>query len=159
MPTGNNTVVAPNGVPITDKMRFFCGDKLAQQFEHGAQVGGTYNCGGCGSKDIVMQDLSHALQCPPRSLRDLQSLILAGKYGNQPGQLKPLDHLLVANLREELIAREHDTYQMRKPEMQYLLTEELRGAQRVPSLFVLNPTQSIEDLNVQDYEVLDCEPL
>ena len=154
-----DTVVAPNGVPIMDKMRFFCGDKPAQQFERGTQVGGAYKCGGCGCKDSAMQDLSRALQCPPRSLQDLQSLILAGKYGNQPGQLKPLDQLLVAKLREELIARGHDTDQMLKPEMQALLTEELKGAQRVPSLLVLNPTQSIEDLHLQDYEVLDCEPL
>lgn len=38
-------VVAPNGVPLIDKMRFFCGDKPAQQFERGAQVGGAYKCG------------------------------------------------------------------------------------------------------------------
>ena len=44
-----NTVFAPNGVPITDKMRFFCGDKPAQQFERGTQVGGAYKCGGCGT--------------------------------------------------------------------------------------------------------------
>lgn len=73
-----------------------------QQFEHGTQVGGPYKCGGCGCKDNAMEDLSYALQCPPRSLKGLQSLILAGKYGNQPSQLKPLDQLLVANLREEL---------------------------------------------------------
>ena len=52
-------VVAPNGVPITDKMRFFCGDKPAQQFERGTQVGGSYKCGSCGCKDSVMQDLMH----------------------------------------------------------------------------------------------------
>ena len=154
-----DTIAAPNGVPITDKMRFFCGDKPAQQFERGTQVGGAYKCGGCGCKDSVMQDLSHALQCTPRSLQDLQSLILAGKYGNQPGQLKPLDQLLVANLREELTARRYEIHKMLKPEMQALLTAELKGAQRVPSLLVLNPTQSLRDLHLQDYEVLDCEPL
>ena len=58
-------VVAPNGVPIMDKMRFLCGDKPTQQFEHGTQVGGAYKCGGCGCKHSVMQDLSPALQCPP----------------------------------------------------------------------------------------------
>ena len=72
-----------------------------------------------------MQDLSYALQCPPRSLQDLQSLILAGKYGNQPGQLKPLDQLLVANLREELTARGYETHQMNYKGHAYNLLQEL----------------------------------
>lgn len=40
-----------------------------------------------------------------------------------------------------------------------MLTEELKGAQRVPSLLILNPTQSLQSLHLQDYEVLDSEPL
>ena len=36
---------------------------------------------------------------------DVQDLILAGKFGNAPGQLKPLEGLLVADLREEWKAR------------------------------------------------------
>ena len=149
-----------NGTPITDQARFFCGDKPAQQFERGTQVGGIYKCGSCGCKDSLMQDLTYALQCPPRSLESLQSLILAGKHGGQAGKLKPLDKLLVAELREELTARGFvDTSVMKKPEMQEKLTEVLKGAQRVPSLLVLNPTQSLQDLNLKDYEVLDCEPL
>ena len=100
----------------------------------------------CGCKDSLMQ-------CPPRSLECLQSLILRGKYGGQAGKL------LVAELRDELKARGFVTAAMKKPEMQEQLTELLKGAQRVPSLLVLNPTQSLRDLNLMDYEVLDCEPL
>jgi len=96
---------ATNFVPITDRMRFFCGDKPAQQFKRGTQIGGNYKCGGCECKDAMMQDLAHALQCHWRSLADLQSLVLAGKYGNSPGTLKPLDSLKVNELREELEAR------------------------------------------------------
>ena len=75
------------------------------------------------------------------------------------GYILLLDQLLVANLREELTARGYEIHKMLKPEMQALLTAELKGAQRVPSLLVLNPTQSLRDLHLQDYEVLDCEPL
>ena len=57
-----------------------------------------------------MADLAHALQNKWRSLTDLQNLILAGKYGNAPGKLKPLDNLLVSKLREELEARNISTY-------------------------------------------------
>ena len=52
-----------------------------------------------------MQDLGHALQCQRRTLAELQALVLAGKYGNTPGILKPLDGLLVNDLRAELRAR------------------------------------------------------
>ena len=54
--------VASNGVEIHDQLRFFCGDKPAQQFKRGMQLGGTYKCGGCGVKDLMMQDLAHTLQ-------------------------------------------------------------------------------------------------
>ncbi len=35
----------------------------------------------------------------------------------------------------------------------------LRGAQRVPSLLVLNPQQTLTQLNLHEYEILYCEPL
>ena len=73
------------GINITNRIRFFTGDKPAQQFECGAQVGGAYKCGGCGCIDTLMQDLSHALQCAPRSLSQLQSLILRGKLVDKRG--------------------------------------------------------------------------
>ena len=80
-----------------------------------------------------MQDLAHALQCKHRSQQDLQSLILAEQYGNQPGQLKPLEKLLVVSLREELTARGCETADMLKAQ----LTAELKGAQRVPTFLYL----------------------
>ena len=65
----------------------------------------------------------------------------------------------MVSLREELTARGYETADMLKPDMQAQLTAELKGAQRVPTLLVLDPTQSLEKLHLQDYEVLDCEPL
>ena len=106
-----------------------------------------------------MADLAHALQQKWRTLADLQDLILAGKYGNAPGQLKPLDGLLVAKLKEELKARHITTNGKNKPELQTELTELLQGAQRVPTLLTRNPSQSLASLNLQRYEILDCEPL
>ena len=84
---------------------FFCGNAPARQFERGMQLRGVYKCGSCGCADAMMADLAHALQKTWRSLDNLQHLILAGKFGNAPGQLKPLDGLLVADLREELKAK------------------------------------------------------
>ena len=75
-------------------------------------------------------DLPHALEKKWRSLADLQSLILGG---NIPGKLKPLDNLIVSNLREKLQARHISTEGKKKPELQAKLTEILQGAQRVPN--------------------------
>ena len=99
-------IISKHGVKINDVLCFFfCGDAPARQFERGTQLGGIHKCGSCGCKDTMMADLLHALHITWRSLDDLQGLILAGKFGNAPGQLKPLDGLLVADLREELKAR------------------------------------------------------
>ena len=110
------SLTACNEKQIHDKLRFFCGDKPAQQFERGTQIGSIYKCGGCGCKDSMMQDLSHALHRQGRSLTTLQTLVTSGKYGNSPGQLKPLDSLKVSELREELHARGvPDTWNKLKP--------------------------------------------
>ncbi len=79
--------------------------------------------------------------------------------GTVASKLKPFDKLLIADLKAELTARGYQLSSMKKPEMQSLLTEELKGAQRVPALLITNPTQSLHELNLQDYEILNCEPL
>ena len=101
-------ILSSRGNEICDTLRFFCGDTPARQFERGTQLGGTYKCGSCRCKDTMMADLPHALEKKWRSLADLQSLILGGKFGNIPGKLKPLDNL-VSNLQEELQARHIST--------------------------------------------------
>ncbi len=145
---------------VYDQLRFFCGDKPAIQFERGTQIGGIYKCGGCGCKDQMMQDLSHALRRKLRSLSNLQNIVTKGKYGTKVGELKPLGSLKIAELKQELQARGYrDIGAMKKPELQEKLTEILEGAQRVPSLLVLCPMQTLAELNLTQYEVLDCEPL
>ena len=147
----------PNGIAVFDKARFFCGDKPAQQFERGTQIGGLYKCGSCWCRATMIQDFSHTAQCPPRSLECLQGLVTAGRH--QGIKLKPLEKLLVSDLKTELLARGFDISGKNKPQLQSILSEELKGAQRVPSLLVTNPTQSISGLNLQEYEILSCEPL
>ncbi len=41
-----------NGKVISDRMRFFCGDKPAQQFEQGTQVGATTSVAAVVAKTI-----------------------------------------------------------------------------------------------------------
>ena len=152
-------ITASNGEQIHDQLRFFCGDKPAQQFERGTQIGGTYKCGGCGTKDIMMMDLAHCFHHSWRSLSDIQSLILAGKFGSKPGCLKPLDNLKIADLKTELQSRGLNTNGLLKPQLSAHLTDILQGVQRVPTLLTLDPTQDLATLNLSKYEVLDCEPL
>jgi hypothetical protein len=89
----------------------------------------------------------------------MQDLALNGKFGNKPGQLKPLNNLLVNNVREELQTRGISIQGKLKPAIQNDLTVLLKGAQRVPTLLTLNPTQTLKSQNLEHYEVLDCEPL
>ncbi len=51
-----------------------------------------------------MDDLAHAFRFHCRSLKDLQTAALKGKFGKQQGVLKPFDGLSAAQLKEELRA-------------------------------------------------------
>lgn len=88
-----------------------------------------------------MQDLGRALHCKRRTLSNLQQLVLAGKFVNSPGHLKPFDGLLVNDLRTEFQARGMITSGKLKDAD---LTAILKGAQR-----------PLQPPNLQWYEVLD----
>lgn len=62
-------------------------------------------------------------------------------------------------LRAELEARGCCTRGKLKPALQSELTATLKGVQRVPTLLTLNPTQTLQSLNLEHYEIMDCEPL
>ena len=98
-------VNSSKNVPIHDSLMFFIGDHPAQSFERGNQVGGNYKCGSCGCKTSRIDDLTNIFSCQWRSLTDVQNLVLAGKFGNQPGILKPFSNLKKDELQEELRQR------------------------------------------------------
>ena len=116
------------GVTVSDTIRFFTGDKPAQSFERGTQQGGHYKCGGCGVKSSMIGDLAHSLRCKWRSLQDLQTLVLARKYGNKSGSSKPFEDLKAQEVRDELRAR--GVLDVAKPvkELRPQLASLLRGA-------------------------------
>lgn len=152
-------VSTSSGIEVHDTVRYFIGDHPAQQFERGMKQGGTYKCGGCGCPDVRMDDFAHASQCEWCSLAKLQALVLAGKHGNKAGVLKAFEGLRVSEIREELMARGNWEVDKNKKELDVVLSSILRGAQRVPSLLITDPHQSLDDLNLSDYVVADCEPL
>ena len=77
----------------------------------------------------MMMDLAHAFCHTWRSPSDIQTIALAGKFGNTPGCLKPLDNLKVADLREELQAQGIQAQGMLKPQLLSYLTEIFQGVQ------------------------------
>ena len=46
-----------------------------------------------------------------------------------------------------------------KDELESTLVQEMHGIQRVPALCFANPSATLEELNLANYEVLGCEPL
>jgi hypothetical protein len=144
------------GTEVTDKLVFFYGDKAAQQVERGTQQGGTYKCGSCGCESHMMDDFAYSMRCTCRSLSDLQAVALAGKYGKQPGVIRPFQTL---STREELRAR--NVYHMctTKRSLQKELARVLKGVQRVPTLLLQNPEATLSNMQLDQYCILDCEPL
>ena len=98
----NEPVLSSNNIFVNDSLHFSTGDHPAQSFERGTQSGGHYKCGSCGCKSNRMDDLAHAFCLHCRSVKDLQTLALQGKFGKQQGLLKPFDGLSAAQLREKL---------------------------------------------------------
>ena len=108
-----------------------------------------------------MADQAHSLHCKTRSLGDIQTLAVQGMLGKVPGALKPLyiPDLPVNDIRKEAVARGKAVTGKNRATLQKELQEILQGVQRVPSLLLLQPDESLTNLNLQYYEVMDCEPL
>ena len=76
-----------SGVPITDKLKFFYGDKPEAQFERGTQIGGHYPCGACGTH-VSRFDGPRFKFFPPN--------IHVGPSGRKSGYSKPFENLTSA---------------------------------------------------------------
>ena len=136
-------VISSNGVPINDRLQFFIGDHPAQSFEQGTKN----KCGSCGCPNSRMEDAAYALTLPCKSLEDLQSLVTAGCFGKTPNALRPLENLKVEDIRKELRLRKIYDLDKIKKDLQQQLDMILKGAQCVPTLLILNPTQNLTSLN------------
>lgn len=147
------------GIKISDTLHFFKGDGPAKQFEQGTQMGGNYKCGSCGCHSDMMEDLARAFQLKWCSLSDLQSLVLAGRYGEQPNVLKPFETLDTSKLQAELRKRNILHSATTKKDCHAILAQTLKGVQRVPTLLLSSPSQSLSSLQLDNYEILDSEPL
>ncbi|XP_048583669.1 uncharacterized protein LOC125563042 [Nematostella vectensis] len=150
-----------NSISYTDIMRFCQGDSPLRAFETGQQKGGNYFCSTCEVHCDMTSDLAYTLNLEAISLTERQQAILRGTVSlskSKQKKAKPLEGLKKEELEKELASR--GIYEGKtKMEMQKLLTEEMKGKQRVPALLFNTPTESLTNLNLESYEVIPCEPL
>ena len=144
-------------VELKEKMRFMNGDNPAVEFEDGTQKGGHFGCSGCGGDMRRASEYHYMAHQKYQNLEEKQSLVLKGKFGKSDAT-GPFKSLKVENIRAELKSRGVDAHGNKK-ELQERLTDLLRGTSRVPALLFGSQKQSLDELNLQDYEVLFFEPL
>ena len=92
-----------------------------------------------------------------QNLEEKQRLALKRKFGKSDAT-GPFKSLKVENIRAELKSTGVDAHGNKK-ELQERLTDLLRGTSRVPALLFGSQKQSLDKLNLQDYEVVFFEPL
>ena len=102
---------------------------------------GRYKCGSCGCESHMMDNIAYIFRCKCRSLSDLQSIALAGKYGKQRGVVRPFIQMTSEQLQQELRTWNMFRTHNRKGDLQQELSRVLKGVQRVPTLLLQNPSQ------------------
>ncbi|CAC5411692.1 unnamed protein product [Mytilus coruscus] len=118
------------GITFNDKIRICSGDNPARQFESGQQRGGQYSClCGVDSKSHINLEL-----CFKHKACTLEE-------------------------RHELEDRHVKTHTWGKPRLQQEFNDILHGISRPPALMTSAPEKSAQQLNLDSYEVMMCEPL
>ena len=133
------------------------GDNPAFEMEDGTQHGGHFGCVGCDGNINSSYDLAYTFQRRYRTLQEKQDLVKSGPAGRKLG-LHPFKNMKINELKNELAARGLSTEGSRQ-ELQKELSEVLGGSTRIPALLHGNESVSVNDLNLQSYEVLCFEAL
>ena len=147
-----------NSTPMHDVVRFFHGDKPAQQFECGNKVGGHYPCVMCHAHANRFDDLAYCFRCDTISLADRQTFMLSGAMWEEK-KSKPLDHLSLSQLQRELQSRGIDTSGKLRSELDATLQDIRKGIATFPALLLDSPDSPLASVGLQAYEVPAIEPL
>ena len=149
-----------NGTEITDRMRFFKGDGPAVEYESGQQKGGYFYCI-CGIHSDRVTESDHAFQCPMKTVDERQKTVLVGSVGHQNTlnkKPKSFAYLSKADIELGVLEKKLNWRQnMTKRELQFELSQELREISRVPALFYSTPLETLQNLNLQFYDILPSE--
>ena len=146
------------GARVTDTVRFFHGDGPAQQFEAGNTIGGNYCCVGCGVNSKRIDDLAYAFRCPQLDLQQRQEFLLQGVAWKHISA-RPLDKLLISDLRKELSMRGVPVKGKKKPILEQDFDDLKLGISNFPALLLDSPETTLQSLNLQQYEISPTEPL
>ena len=138
-------------------MIFMNGDNPSVEFEDGTQKGGHRGCVGCDGEMHSSFDSEYMSHQKYKTLEEKQNLVLTGPDRKKCG-LYPFKNLKIEQLRGELRARGEDESGT-KQQLQERLTELLGGTCRVPALLYGESQFSLEEINLNQYEVLFFEPL
>ena len=151
-----------NGIEITDRMRFFKGDGSAVEYESGQQKGRYLHCIFGIHSDRVTK-LDHAFRCPMKTVDEKWKTVSEGTVGHQNTlnkKPKPFPNLSKADIELDALERKLDWRQsITKSELQFELSQELRGISRVPALFYSTPLETLDNLNLQFYDILPSESM
>ena len=142
---------------MTDVLRFFHGDGPAQQFEAGNSIGGNYCCVGCGVKCDRIDDIAYTFRCPKLDIQQRQDFLLKGVAWKNIGT-RPLDRLLLSDLRKELTMRGMSTTG-KKPALEKSFDDIRLGISNFPAPLQDQPEATLLSLNLHHYEVSPTEPL
>ena len=154
-----NPTVTESGIEVWDVMRFMNGDNPTCEMEDGTQHGGNYGCPGCDGNICSSHDMEYTLQRKYKTLEKKKELIQAGPAGRK-GTLHPFKDMKINDLKRELQARGRSG-EGKKEDLQNELSSMLGGTTRLPALLHKsdNCDVSVEELNIEKYEVLYFEAL
>ena len=127
------------------------------EFEDGTHKGGHQSCVGCDGDMPSSFNFGYMSHWKYKTLEEKQNLVLTDPEGKKGG-LYPFKNLKLEQLRGELWARGEDKSGT-KHQLPEKLTELLGGTCRVPALLYGESQLSLEEINLNQYEVLFFEPL
>nr|XP_022311269.1 uncharacterized protein LOC111116562 [Crassostrea virginica] len=134
-------------------LRVFTGDNPARQFESGQQRGGKYSCV-CGVPATEHSNFICCYNTETQTLEERRKLVVSGNawHKMKTGTVNPFQNLrkeeIIAELESRSIWPEVET----KSEVQEKLASVLHGVVRPPALCCEDPTRTVKDLNIDDYE-------
>lgn len=149
------------GIIVSDTMRVFHGDGPAAQLEAGQQKGGHHFCPTCGIHASRCNDVAHCYYLESFTYKQRYEKVMDGKISKSltsKQKFKPLENLSLDHLKIELKSRELST-EGNKRDLHQRLKNELKGMIRVPALCYHDPSISLQDLNLNNYEIATVEPM
>ncbi|CAC5365492.1 unnamed protein product [Mytilus coruscus] len=134
-----------HNLTVFDDLRVFSGDGPALQFESAVEHGNYVRC--FNIKPLSLDERCQ-LATSTTSLRKLKQ-----------GIFSPFQNLKKADLVKELKARNIETTDKDRKQLQEDLTQLLHGISRPPALMIPEPHLPTETINILSYEILCTEPL